>query len=85
MRNPESDIDLLIVRDDPDRPLERRLKVRCPLRDIIREVPISPLVHAPEKSMPASRKGMRFCTKSSRRGRFSMSGSERVCGEWCKR
>lgn len=36
--HPGSDIDLLVVKDDPDIPIERRLKVRRLLRDIIREV-----------------------------------------------
>ncbi|MEW6229873.1 MAG: nucleotidyltransferase domain-containing protein [Bacillota bacterium] len=45
--DPDSDIDLLIVKDDPDSPLERRLKVRRLLRDIIRNLPVSPVVYAP--------------------------------------
>ncbi len=42
-----SDIDIFIIKDDADRPIERRLKVRRLLRDIIREVPVSPRVYTP--------------------------------------
>ena len=42
-----SDIDIFIIKDDADRPIERRLKVRRLLRDIIREVPVSPIVYTP--------------------------------------
>lgn len=42
-----SDIDLFIIKDDPDQPRDRRLKVRRLLRDIIREIPISPVVYTP--------------------------------------
>jgi predicted nucleotidyltransferase len=45
--HPGSDIDLLVVKDDPDIPMERRPKVRHLLRDIIREVPVSPVVYFP--------------------------------------
>ncbi len=47
--HPGSDIDLLVVKDDPDIPIERRLKVRRLLRDIIREVPVSPVVYSPDE------------------------------------
>jgi predicted nucleotidyltransferase len=43
----ESDIDIFIIKDDSDRPIDRRLKVRRLLRDIIREVPVSPIVYTP--------------------------------------
>jgi len=42
-----SDIDIFIIKDDADRPIDRRLKVRRLLRDIIREIPISPVVYTP--------------------------------------
>ena len=42
-----SDIDIFIIKDDADRPIERRLKVRRLLRDIIREVPVSHIVYTP--------------------------------------
>ncbi|MCR4427015.1 MAG: nucleotidyltransferase domain-containing protein [Firmicutes bacterium] len=45
--DPDSDIDLLIVRDDPGSIMERRLKVRRLLRDIIRNLPVSPVVYTP--------------------------------------
>lgn len=47
--HPGSDIDLLVVKDDPDIPIERRLKVRRLLRGIIREVPVSPVVYSPDE------------------------------------
>jgi predicted nucleotidyltransferase len=42
-----SDIDIFIIKDDTDRPIDRRLKVRRLLRDIIKEVPVSPIVYTP--------------------------------------
>jgi predicted nucleotidyltransferase len=42
-----SDIDIFVIKDDADRPIDRRLKVRRLLRDIIRVIPVSPLVYTP--------------------------------------
>jgi predicted nucleotidyltransferase len=44
-----SDIDIFIIKDDADRPIDRRLKVRRLLRDIIREIPVSPIVYTPKE------------------------------------
>ena len=44
---PDSDIDLLIIKDTPDRAIDRRIKVRRILRDPQRMIPCSPVVITP--------------------------------------
>ena len=45
----DSDVDLLIVKDTPEPPLERRVAVRRLLRDATRTTPIEVLVMTPEE------------------------------------
>lgn len=45
----ESDIDLLIVKETKDRPVDRRITVRRLVSDIRRKIPFSPLVVTPEE------------------------------------
>lgn len=65
---PDSDIDLLVVKDDPDSPIERRLKVRRLLRDIIREVPVSPVVYSPDEIDARLRQGDGFLREVFEKG-----------------
>ncbi|MGB9723481.1 MAG: nucleotidyltransferase domain-containing protein [Chloroflexia bacterium] len=44
-----SDIDLLIIKDTPQRPLERWMEVKRLLRDLSCRVAISPLVYTPQE------------------------------------
>jgi len=45
--NPDegSDIDLLIVKNTDERPVDRWIKVRKLLRDTVKNIPVSPLVY----------------------------------------
>jgi predicted nucleotidyltransferase len=53
----ESDIDLLIIKDTDQSPMERWTEVKRLLRDIAREVPVSPLVYT--ETEIAARKSIR--------------------------
>lgn len=66
--HPDSDIDLLVVKDDPDIPIERRLKVRRLLRDIIREVPVSPVVYSPDEIDARLKRGDGFLKEIFEKG-----------------
>jgi uncharacterized protein len=44
-----SDIDLLIVKDTKERPIDRRVAVRRIVSDLRRKVPFSPLVVTPQE------------------------------------
>ena len=41
----DSDIDLLIVKNSDERPVDRWIKVRKLLRDTVKNIPVSPLVY----------------------------------------
>ncbi len=45
----DSDIDLLILKETEESPLERRIRVRQLIADIPRRIPFSPLVLTPEE------------------------------------
>lgn len=44
-----SDIDLLIIKDDPQPPIERRVKIRQILRMENREIALTPIVYTPQE------------------------------------
>jgi predicted nucleotidyltransferase len=43
----DSDIDLFIIKDTPDRPIDRQTQVRRLVRDLRRGIPFSPIVLTP--------------------------------------
>jgi len=45
----ESDVDLLIIKDTDERPIERWMTVKRLLRDCKRRIPVSPLVYTPKE------------------------------------
>lgn len=47
--NEDSDIDLLVIKDTTQRPLERWIEVKRLLRDLSCKVAISPLVYTPQE------------------------------------
>jgi predicted nucleotidyltransferase len=47
MPDPDSDVDLLIIKDTPERAIDRRIRVRQILRDPQRKIPCSPVVITP--------------------------------------
>ena len=47
--NEESDIDLLIIKDTNERPIDRRITVRRLISDIRNKIPFSSLVLTPEE------------------------------------
>ncbi len=64
-----SDIDLFIIKVDPDNPRDRRLKVRRLLRDIIQKVPISPLIYTPNELQARLAKGDGFLREILEKGK----------------
>jgi predicted nucleotidyltransferase len=45
--DPDSDVDLLIIKDTPERAIDRRIRVRRILRDPQRKIPCSPVIITP--------------------------------------
>ena len=41
----DSDVDLLIIKDTEKRPIDRWIEVKKLLRDVTRDIPVSPLVY----------------------------------------
>lgn len=46
---PDSDVDLLIIKNTDKRPIDRWIEVKRLLRDIARSLPVSPLVYTEKK------------------------------------
>ncbi len=65
----ESDIDLLIIKETKERPIDRRIAVRRLVSDIRRKVPFSSLVVTPEELVQRLEIGDDFFIEITRRGR----------------
>jgi len=46
---PDSDFDLLIIKDDKSRPIDRRVEVGLALLPVLRQTPVEPLVLTPSE------------------------------------
>ncbi len=64
----DSDIDLLILKETEESPLERRIRVRQLVADIPRRIPFSPLVLTPEELAYRLKVGDPFYQEILRRG-----------------
>lgn len=65
----ESDIDLLIVKETKDRPIDRRIAVRRLVSDIRKKVPFSSLVVTPEELSNRLALGDDFFIEITQRGK----------------
>lgn len=65
----DSDIDLLIIKETDEPPLERRVHVRWLVSDLRRSVPFSPLVLTPDELAHRLRLGDPFYQEIIRRGK----------------
>jgi predicted nucleotidyltransferase len=65
----ESDIDLLIVKETKDRPIDRRIAVRRLVSDIRKKVPFSSLVVTPEELSNRLAIGDDFFIEITQRGK----------------
>jgi hypothetical protein len=74
---PDSDIDLLIVKDTAERPIDRRVAVARIAADPNRLIPVQPPVLTPGEVESRLAVGTSFCRTSSRAANHS---SPRVCG-----
>ncbi len=64
----DSDIDLLVIKDTTESPLERRVRVRQLAADPDRRIPFSPLVLTPDELAQRLRMGDAFYQEIVRRG-----------------
>ena len=67
--NEDSDIDLLVVKETAESPLERRLHVRRLVADPRRRIPFSPLVLTPDELARRLATGDAFYQEIVRRGK----------------
>ena len=67
--NDDSDIDLLVVKETTESPLERRLHVRRLVADPRRRIPFSPLVLTPDELSRRLAAGDVFYQEIMRRGK----------------
>jgi predicted nucleotidyltransferase len=67
--NDDSDIDLLVVKETTESPLERRLRVRRLVADPRRRIPFSPLVLTPDELSRRLAAGDVFYQEIMRRGK----------------
>ena len=67
--NDDSDIDLLVVKETAESPLERRLRVRRLVADPRRRIPFSPLVLTPDELARRLAAGDAFYQEIVRRGK----------------
>jgi predicted nucleotidyltransferase len=67
--NEDSDIDLLVVKDTTETPLERRIRVRQLAADPQRRIPFSPLVLTPDELACRLDLGDAFYQEIMRRGK----------------
>jgi predicted nucleotidyltransferase len=65
----DSDIDLLVVKETAESPLERRLRVRRLVADPRRRIPFSPLVLTPDELARRLAAGDAFYQEIVRRGK----------------
>jgi predicted nucleotidyltransferase len=65
----DSDIDLLVVKETAESPLERRLRVRRLVADPRRRIPFSPLVLTPDELARRLAAGDAFYQEIMRRGK----------------
>jgi len=65
----DSDIDLLVVKETTESPLERRLRVRRLVADPRRRIPFSPLVLTPDELARRLAAGDAFYQEIVRRGK----------------
>lgn len=65
----ESDIDLLIIKETKDRPIDRRITVRRLVSDIRRKIPFSSLVLTPEELAGRLEIGDDFFIEITNKGR----------------
>ncbi len=64
-----SDVDLLIVKDTPERPIERRIAVRKMISDVRRKIPFSSLVVTPGELSERVSMGDDFWVEITTRGK----------------
>ena len=67
--NDDSDIDMLVVKETTESPLERRLRVRRLVADPRRRIPFSPLVLTPDELAHRLAAGDAFYQEIVRRGK----------------
>ncbi len=65
---PDSDIDLLIIKDTPERPIDRRVAVRRIVSDPKRLVPFEPVVLTPAEVEQRLKMGDQFLREIMERG-----------------
>ena len=66
--NPDSDIDLLIIKDTDERPIDRRTSVRKIVSDPTRRVPFEPLVLTQDELAERIRVGDQFINEILSKG-----------------
>ncbi len=66
----DSDIDMLVVKETTESPLERRLRVRRLVADPRRRIPFSPLVLTPDELSRRLAAGDMFYQEIMRRGKL---------------
>ena len=71
----DSDIDLLVVKDTSETPLERRVRVRRMVADPQRRIPFSPLVLTPDELARRLDMGDAFYQEIVRRGKVLYAAS----------
>lgn len=71
----DSDIDLLVVKDTPETPLERRVRVRRLVADPQRRIPFSPFVLTPDELASRLDMGDAFYQEIVRRGKVLYAAS----------
>ena len=71
----DSDIDLLVVKDTSETPLERRVRVRRMVADPHRRIPFSPLVLTPDELARRLDMGDAFYQEIVRRGKVLYAAS----------
>lgn len=64
----ESDIDLLIIKETKDRPIDRRITVRKLVSDLRKKIPFSSLVVTPEELSSRLKIGDDFFTEITKKG-----------------
>lgn len=65
----ESDLDLLIIKETKERPIDRRIAVRRIVSDIRKKIPFSPLVLTPEELLSRMQIGDDFFVEITKRGK----------------
>lgn len=70
----DSDIDLLIIKDTPARPVDRRIEVRRLVSDLRKKVPFSSLVVTPEELANRLKIGDDFFIEITSRGKVVYEG-----------